>query len=349
MRKTNYLRSPETLSEKKNKYCIFLAGPIQGAPDWREDILNLEWPDSVLFLDPAQRGITDFNHQEQVDWETENLNMADMILFWIPPMATKIEGRDYAQTTRAELGEWLAKSSQCGKKLIIGIEPNFPGRQYFVERATRDYDISEIYDNFDSLVSAVRVELKYLNDDPRIFFTSDTHFGSKRALELSKRPFKDVKEMDRAIIRNWNSIVRPNDIVWHLGDFGDIQRLKYLNGQVNLVLGNYEEDEAGSDIIKYHDKLIEAGFNCVSITGKPILNEDWGPLVLSHKPSVAKKQVSIVGGFACFGHIHGRQKCKKWGIDVGVDGNGFKPYSRDEIKFLKEAIEKYYDDEVFMD
>ena len=349
MAKTNYLRSPERLGEKKDKYCIFLAGPIQGAPNWRQDILDLDWPSEVMFLDPAQKGITDFNHQEQVDWETDYLNLADEILFWIPKEAEKIEGRDYAQTTRTELGEWLAKSSKCCKKLIIGIHSEFPGRQYFVERATRDYGISQIYDSFDSLMGALRVDIKSLGDAPKVWFTSDTHFGSERALELSRRPFKDVKEMDRAMICNWNSLIKPNDTVWHLGDFGNHEMVKYLNGKINLVFGNYEEDEAGSEIIKFHDRLIELGFESISINGKAILKQDFGMLVLGHKPTVVKKEWETTGGFACYGHIHGRQKCKTWGMDVSVDGNNYKPYSKEDIRFYKEAIEKYYDDDVFID
>ena len=35
-----------------------------------------------------------------------------------------------------------------------------------------------------------------------IYFTADTHFGSKRTLELSKRPFKDTDEMDNYIIKH---------------------------------------------------------------------------------------------------------------------------------------------------
>lgn len=348
--KTNVLRSPNRLTEKKEHYCIFLAGPIQGAPDWRKEVLDLDWPKEVMFLDPAQKGLNDFNHAEQVDWETDYLNMSDAILFWIPEEAEKIEGRDYAQTTRAELGEWLAKSAQCGKKLIIGINPTFPGRQYFVERATRDYNIQEVYDNFESLMSAVRVELKYLGDSPKTWFISDTHFGSQRALELSKRPFKDVKDMDRALIRNWNSRIKPGDTVWHLGDFGDHETVKYLNGNINLIFGNYEEDEAGSEVIKYHDRLIDLGFKSVSISGKAILEEEFGPFILAHKPSVAKKEYDEDGqiGFVGFGHIHGRQRCKPWGMDVGIDGNNYCPYSLDDIKFYKEAIEKYYDNEVYL-
>lgn len=349
-KKTNYLRSPERLQEKKKDYCVFLAGPIQGAPDWRGELLNQEWPSGVLFLDPAQRGITDFNHQDQVDWETDYLNLADEILFWIPEEAEKIPGRDYAQTTRAELGEWLAKSSVYGKKLIIGIHKDFPGRQYFVERATRDYGVSQIYDSFESLLSGLRVDLKVLGDSPRTWFTSDTHFGSERALEYSKRPFRDVKEMDRAMICHWNSLIKPGDTVWHLGDFGNYEIVKYLNGNINLLFGNYEEDEAGTDRIKLHDRLIELGFSSINIKGRAVLNMDWGPLTLAHKPTVAKKEYLEDGeiGFVAFGHIHGRQKVKPFGIDVGVDGNGYKPYSDEDLRFYKEAIEKYYDDDVFI-
>lgn len=75
---------------------------------------------------------------------------------------------------------------------------------------------------------------------PNIFFTSDTHFSQERTLELSKRPFKNVEEMDNAIIDNWNSVVEPNDIVYHLGDFGNVEICKKLHGHIKLILGNYE-------------------------------------------------------------------------------------------------------------
>ena len=35
-----------------------------------------------------------------------------------------------------------------------------------------------------------------------LYFTSDTHFGSERTLELSRRPFNSVFEMDETIIKN---------------------------------------------------------------------------------------------------------------------------------------------------
>ena len=46
--------------------------------------------------------------------------------------------------------------------------------------------------------------------------------------------------MDWKLIENWNKIIHINDTVYHLGDFGSLWPLKYLNGKIILILGNYE-------------------------------------------------------------------------------------------------------------
>ena len=62
------------------------------------------------------------------------------------------------------------------------------------------------------------------------------------------------------------------------------------------------------------------------------------------------KKLNLEDDTLCiFGHIHGRQKIKKFGIDVGVDGNNYTPVSDDEVLFYINAIRKgYYDDEVWV-
>lgn len=78
------------------------------------------------------------------------------------------------------------------------------------------------------------------------YFTSDTHFGHKRIIDLCNRPFKDVTEMNEIIVHHWNALVRPDDTVYHLGDvaLGPIEdSLKYigrLNGYKILIVGNHD-------------------------------------------------------------------------------------------------------------
>ena len=41
--------------------------------------------------------------------EKKYMALADVILFWIPEASEDIKGRSYAQTTRTEFGEYLAR------------------------------------------------------------------------------------------------------------------------------------------------------------------------------------------------------------------------------------------------
>jgi calcineurin-like phosphoesterase family protein len=75
----------------------------------------------------------------------------------------------------------------------------------------------------------------------RVFVTADTHFGHLKAVTF--RPYATVEEHDRDIIARWNSVVRPKDIVWHLGDVYFREGWKclgQLNGRKKLVMGNHD-------------------------------------------------------------------------------------------------------------
>ena len=63
---------------------------------------------------------------------------------------------------------------------------------------------------------------------------------------------------------------------------------------------------------------------------------------MTHKPEDCNKD-----RFNLFGHIHGLQKVKRYGLNVGVDCHYFKPINLEEVLWWKNAIENYYDNNVF--
>lgn len=351
------LKSPEQYKGKKSdNVFLFLGGPIQGAENWQNKVCDdLSDINNLVITTPRRDNYDKFNLDEQISWETQYLNQSDILLFWIPKEHEIIEGRVYGQTTRFEVGEWVAK---CHKKLVIGIDNEFPMKKYIKKRLEQDYGV-EVKDTYSQVLSETKKRIKELNNTkPNVFFTSDTHFSSKRTLELSKRPFDNVEEMDRVMINNWNSKVKPNDFVYHLGDFGDYSIINQLNGQIFLILGNYEIDDMNknfkSDLKSFKKDLIKKGFKNVyqnlmlptKFEGGDVLKLDKFSKVehmfLTHEPLTADKSM-----FNLFGHVHCRQMIKRYGLDVGVDGHHFYPITFEDVLFYKTAIEKFYDDNVF--
>ena len=320
---------------------VFLAGPIQGAPNWQHSVetlfINEQQNDKIVFLSPRRLSYNNFNYEEQVQWEKKYMALADVILFWIPEASEDIKGRSYAQTTRTEFGEYLAR----GKKIIFGAYKEFPGLRYFESKLKQYYG-----DNY-KIHSLLEDCLKELNDyissnKPTTYFISDTHFGDSRALELSKRPYNSVTRMDDDMIMKWNTTVKPNDTIYHLGDLGNnLDFICNLNGTKYFLEGNYERDDKYSYNVNDFDKVFKE---------PAIINVNGKKYVISHEPisgATLKNQNPDVEG-VIFGHIHGRQKIKTFGVDAGVDGNNFKPVSIDEIDFYLNAIKKgYYDKEVW--
>lgn len=78
----------------------------------------------------------------------------------------------------------------------------------------------------------------------RRFVTSDLHFFHKNIIAYCQRPFADVEEMNEVIIKNWNEVVKKDDMVYVLGDFSFCSRemvkelVLKLNGRKILIAGN---------------------------------------------------------------------------------------------------------------
>lgn len=88
-----------------------------------------------------------------------------------------------------------------------------------------------------------------------IFLIADLHLGHANIIQYCSRPFlaRDVAEMDRVLIGNWNSVIAPETQVYHVGDlrygrdalpFRNYRR--QLNGVVTFITGNHDEREEGA-------------------------------------------------------------------------------------------------------
>jgi calcineurin-like phosphoesterase family protein len=86
-----------------------------------------------------------------------------------------------------------------------------------------------------------------------IWVISDLHYNHANILKFvdSKgnrvRPFDTVEQMNEYILEKWNSVVKPGDKVYHLGDvfFGDRDEFKRawpkFNGSKRLIVGNHDD------------------------------------------------------------------------------------------------------------
>lgn len=174
----------------------------------------------------------------------------------------------------------------------------------------------------------------------KIWFTSDTHFGSERTLQLSKRPFNSVEEMDQTMINNWNKVVSEHDGVFHLGDFGNYEIAEQLNGKICLIPGNYERKDL--NVWKYLDKekfIKKSDIAQIFIENKVI--------TMAHEPSKIKNRKINETNINLFGHIHKLCMVKSYGLNVSVDCHNFTPIDLDTVLFYHNAILNHYDDEVF--
>jgi calcineurin-like phosphoesterase family protein len=152
-----------------------------------------------------------------------------------------------------------------------------------------------------------------------IYFTSDHHFGHAGARSLYRRPFASVAEMDRQMVDHWNSVIKPEDEVWHLGDFAVRQSpqrvgalLSELHGHKHLIAGN--NDDAGVTGC--------AGWKSVGSYAEEMV--DGMHLVLCHYPFRTWRDMGR-GSINLHGHSHGKLKPQPRQFDVGVDVWDFRP------------------------
>ena len=147
----------------------------------------------------------------------------------------------------------------------------------------------------------------------------------RNIIEYCNRPFKDVYEMNKVIIDNWNKVVRKEDKVIMNGDFAlcgkdmVIEIGQQLNGRKTLILGNHD----GASLKTYYD----AGFEMVS--KYPILVDEF--FIVSHQPQFVQSNGVYANIFA---HVHNNPEytdCSSRSFCVSAERINYTPIEFNEI------------------
>ena len=133
----------------------------------------------------------------------------------------------------------------------------------------------------------------------KLFTVADTHFFHKNIMAYCERPFDDIHHMNNVIRHCWNSVVTPDDLVIHCGDFAlssksDLEDIfETLNGQIVLIMGNHDRFS-----YSFYTKLFK--FVCEGLTIK-----NW---IFTHEPLRA-----VPNGFLnIHGHVHNNKNAERW-------------------------------------
>ena len=147
--------------------------------------------------------------------------------------------------------------------------------------------------------------------------------------------------MNETLIRNWNLVVSPQDIVFHLGDVAfekdEAKRdwlISRLNGEKHLIWGN-------------HDKGLRQGWqrNFKSVADMRVVHvpPEANAVYIGHRGGGQRIVLchyamrvwdqSHYGTWQLFGHSHGTLKDDPHMLscDVGVDSWNFTPVSMEQL------------------
>ena len=113
-------------NEFKHQPMIFLAGPSPRdaeVADWRDEAIEMFREarfNGTLFIPRPSGGHMD-SYDGQVDWELDHLDMADIILFWVPRDLVTLP----AFTTNIEFGSYVKSD-----KITYGRPDSSPKNRY---------------------------------------------------------------------------------------------------------------------------------------------------------------------------------------------------------------------------
>ena len=166
------------------------------------------------------------------------------------------------------------------------------------------------------------------------WFISDTHFFHGNILKFTDkdgnriRPFNSLNEMHEIMIERWNSLVKDQDYVYHLGDVtfrydGAFNNLmSRLKGRKRLIIGNHDKIWNPALQINFEKADLWKGFSEKNEGVKTGFTASHFPL---------PKNGLRDGSFNVHGHIHQNSSPEKHQINVSVEVRNYFPVHIDTI------------------
>lgn len=179
-----------------------------------------------------------------------------------------------------------------------------------------------------------------------IYFVSDLHFDHKNILKYTNRSqlWSTVEEMNEGLIERYNSVVKPGDSVYFLGDliFGPYKTLPdrmksyfgRMNGQKFLIKGNHDHYHKEEWFSKHFVWIRD--YYELRVDDKEAANGRFNKLILMHFPLFSWHGMGQ-GWWHLHGHCHSsideinRETTR---LDIGVDAefSNYMPLSYEQIK-----------------
>jgi calcineurin-like phosphoesterase family protein len=148
--------------------------------------------------------------------------------------------------------------------------------------------------------------------------------------------------MNQAMIKEWNDLIEPDDLVYILGDVAFMpaqkaaETVNRLNGIKILVEGNHDRKALNDPTFR----------NCFKEVHKYLdINYNGTKVVMSHYPFLEWDQMHR-GSVMLYGHLHGGSTgMEKYRMqDVGMDATGMIAVSLDDViaSALKREIKSHH-------
>lgn len=156
----------------------------------------------------------------------------------------------------------------------------------------------------------------------RVFFISDPHFGHKNILKFERTEFQTIEEHDAFIVEQINKTVKLTDLLYILGDVGNSDKIRLLNGRKILIMGNHDA-RSKREYETYFSEVYET----------PVYYNKR--VLLSHHPVPVTSDILNIHG-----HLHGSYLASNNHLNVSAAMVRYRPVGLDVLGNKVAALPK---------